>query len=487
MTTLAMDGDRARGLLFVGAGLIALVTIGAAARYGAAAFALPFLALAVIALVRRPEVAVGLVLGVAVLAETAPDAVIPTEPLYNAAVGTLSPLDLLFLIAIAAVGIDCARRRQGPRLPGPFTIPLALVAAALLGGLVTGWYGGAVGFQLYGTANSLVYLIVTPILVATVADSQERVLRLLAVAAALLGVKAVVGVVTALSGLGGEVEGQAITYYEATVNWLSVLCLLAITAGWIRGAKLPRPTVLLWLIVLTSLVLSFRRSFWIAAVLGLLIVLLFGLGPLQRRLSVPAVAIVVLGVWACLSVGLGTQLQGPVVDRAESISPTKVRASKDDRYRFDERANVIAELREHPVTGLGIGVPWVARHPLPIENDLGRQYTHVAVLWFWLKLGLLGAIAYVALMATAVVAAYRVFREHPHPWLSAFGLGAFGGLLGLIAAETTATFTGVDGRFCLTFGALLGVLAVLRHQARHAVTGDGGRGPSGSRARPRAS
>ena len=59
--------------------------------------------------------------------------------------------------------------------------------------------------------------------------------------------------------------------------------------------------------------------------------------------------------------------------------PFRLGAGSDDRhsirldakagYRIDELQNVTAELREHPVTGLGLGGQWVARHPLGVEHE----------------------------------------------------------------------------------------------------------------------
>ena len=67
-----------------------------------------------------------------------------------------------------------------------------------------------------------------------------------------------------------------------------------------------------------------------------------------------------------------------------------------DRYRLDELRNVTAEIRKEPITGLGLGGQWAAIHPLGIEHENGRGYTHVVALWWWMKLGILGLIAYLS-------------------------------------------------------------------------------------------
>jgi O-antigen ligase len=185
----------------------------------------------------------------------------------------------------------------------------------------------------------------------------------------------------------------------------------------------------------------------------------------QRRLAVPTLALLVATVWLLLSAGWKIELQGSLIERAEALTPAKVLANRSDTYRLDERANVLEELRRHPVTGLGIGTPWKARHPLPLENEGGRQYTHIAILWWWLKLGILGPIAYLSLYGFGIAAAFRTAVSHPDRRLAAVGLGAAGALLGVLAAEATATHLGANARFTVLFGAVLGLLAVLRSQA----------------------
>jgi len=129
---------------------------------------------------------------------------------------------------------------------------------------------------------------------------------------------------------------------------------------------------------------------------------------------------------------------------------------------LDERANVLGEIREHPITGLGLSVPWQATvQPLSVEHENGREYVHFAALWFWLKLGILGLLAYLATIAGAGLLGWRVWRRSEEGPLRAFGLASLCGFAGLLVLETTATFTGVDPRFTVLLCAQIGLLALL--------------------------
>jgi hypothetical protein len=154
--------------------------------------------------------------------------------------------------------------------------------------------------------------------------------------------------------------------------------------------------------------------------------------------------------------------ESPIATRARSIQPSELTASRADRYRVDEQRNVISELRDHPITGLGVSVPWSAREPLAEEHD--RNYIHVVLLWYWLKLGILGVITYLWLMAMAVWTAFMVWRQHPDGLIRAAGLAAVGGLVALVIVELTASFVGIEPRITAAFGALLGWIGAAWHQ-----------------------
>ncbi|HEU4702765.1 MAG TPA: hypothetical protein VFS37_09810, partial [Conexibacter sp.] len=57
---------------------------------------------------------------------------------------------------------------------------------------------------------------------------------------------------------------------------------------------------------------------------------------------------------------------------------------------------------------------------------------------------------------------WRTWRSNREPLFRCFGLASMCGILGLIAIETTASFTGVDARFTVVFAVQLGLLAVLQ-------------------------
>ncbi len=306
------------------------------------------------------------------------------------------------------------------RLAGPLTLPLLLVVLAGIAGAVTGAFAGESGKDLIFAARQLAWLPIVPLLVVNVVETERDARWALAFGGALAILKAILGLAGVAAGVGIVVEGATITYYEPTANWLVLLAILGIAAAALLRARPPAWALAGMPLLVLSLALSFRRSFWIAAALAILLVILLGSRPLGRRLAVVAGVLLALAAW---TVSLQpVQTETPIVERARSLEPAKVESNAQDRYRLDELRNVTAEIRRHPVTGLGLGGEWTAIHPLGVEHENGRSYTHVVALWWWMKLGILGLIAYLAVVGTSLAMGWQVWRRSTDPLLSAAGL-----------------------------------------------------------------
>ena len=442
----------------------ALALVGAAAlRYGPAALALPLAAAGAVALLQRPKVAVGLVVGVMVLCEGASGDFLGFPGMYDPLPFGPTPAECLLALAVLAVLIDRLSSDRPLRIAGPLSVPLALVVLAAAAGAVTGHFSGVGNADLIFAARQLSWLVVVPLLVVNVIDTERQARAALAFAGLLALTKAVVGVIGVVAGQGVVVEGATITYYEPTANWLILLAIVAVVAALLLRARPP-----LWMLVgspqlVLSLALSFRRSFWIGGALGILLVILLSSRTPGRRIAVVTGVLLAVAVWTLSLQPL--QADSPIAQRARSLEPSKVEENAQDRYRIDELANVTAEIRRHPITGLGLGGQWAATHPLGVEHENGRSYTHVVALWWWMKLGILGLLAYLAVMASFLAMGWQVWRRSSDPMLGAAGLAVFCGVLALAVVETVGSFTGVDPRFTALVGAVGGLLVVMRRLA----------------------
>lgn len=462
----APSRPQALGLLAVVLSIASIALV--AHRYGLAALAVPPLLVILALVVVRPVLAVSLPIAYVIAVEQSTPNVLGfyDSQFRDPLPGHMLPVELLTLLAIVAVLLDALRRGRMPLGPRHFGAPIALVATACLVGCVVGHSAGASWKTISEQLRLVAPLLIMPWLVVNVIRDTAGLRRALGWLAALIALKALGGILGVLTGagqqLGGTFEGTVISYYEATMNWLSLGYLLALVAAFAAGIRTPRWTRWGGALVLISLILSYRRSFWLAAVATVPVIFVICSGRTQRRLILPALAVLAAAVWISISSGLLSETQGPLAQRVQSLTPTSLQANVEDRYRLDERHNVLADLREQPLTGLGFGVAWTQRYPLGVQYEGGQQYVHMGVLWWWMKMGLLGLTAYFLLIGCMVWQGILVWRRRTDPTVRLGGIAIAGATLGLAVAEATASFTGVDPRLTPVAGALIGMLACAR-------------------------
>jgi O-Antigen ligase len=452
---------------YLTAGAVALITVliafVAARKLGTFGLLAPLGLVLLVGLMRKPVAMTALTVGLVIVCEGPTFGFLhATSGLYHDVYRKLTAVDFLVALTVISVGLDLMRHRRPLRLPRSLAFSLVMLSLAMVAGVATG-RGAGLGIRaLVLGENVLAYLLLLPIAVANLDIDRNQVKKLLGGAAALAVVKAVLGLVEIGGHLGTSIEGSStLTYYEPTANWLIMTTVLCILAAALFRARPPLWMLLGTPLLVASLLLSYRRSFWVAAVLGLVLVLLLGSSSTGRRILVPASLLVVVAVWVLGSINFQSS-QSPIVRRVASLAPSKLEANLEDRYRLDERTNVLGILGRHPITGIGMLVPWSPIFtPLSVEHPEARLYVHFAALWYWLKLGILGLIAYLAVLIAAAFSAWRVWRRSPEPLLRAFGLGSLCALSGLAAIETTASFTGVDPRFTVLMAVQIGLLALL--------------------------
>jgi hypothetical protein len=383
----------------------------------------------------------------------------------------VSPFEMTLWLAFAAMLVHVWVSGLPFRLPDPFAVPLALAAVALFFGLVNGSLSDEVqAFAVKSNVETIAPLFLVPIIVVNVVRTREDLILALKIFAAVAVFKSVLGLVLLAVKPGEPSPGvPPLTYYEPTTNWITMAFLLAVAAARLQRVKLSNWIWASTPFVFACLLLSYRRTYWVAATAGLLIVLVLASGVVGRRLLVPAAVLILIAGAVVVSSGATTQFSGPIVKRAQSLDPSKLKANEQDRYRLAERDNVLRELRAHPLTGIGVGVPWSATEPLPFETRFGRQYTHTAFLWFWLRMGAMGAIAYLVLMISAIWCGLFVWRRHPDRRVGVAALAGGIGVLGLWIVELASTVIGPDQRGTTLFALVLGLLSVAYLQTKPAT------------------
>lgn len=414
-------------------------------------------------LLGHPGWAVAVAIGTLITAEASPGWGVPVfTQLYEPTPVTLSPVNLLTLLAVAAVVLSGLRPNVGFRGLAPFGIALSLVALALAFGTLYGYLGGrAIPFTITSTLQTSAPLFTMPFLIVNVVRTNAQLRRVLLAIPVIVLLKAIAGFVVVFGGLGRVSEGLGrLTYYEPATNFLFLLFLLGMLAAVL--ARVPTSRLARWTVpvVVVCLLLSYRRSFWLATVVCLFILLLLGSGRELRRLLPVVVALLVFAGYAAFTGGLLGGSDSEVVQRAQSLSPQKVSRNDQDRYRLAERRNILLALEREPLTGIGIGVDWPTRYPLPFEGANLHQYSHLGPLWWWMKAGVLGGLAYLAVLASITWTGLRVWRRHPDELVRCGALAAAVGALGFVTVELAASIMGTDERGTALLACTMGLLAV---------------------------
>jgi O-antigen ligase len=456
------------------AATLAVLVAGGVRELGSTGLFLPLALVVVAILITRPVATLALVVGLTILCEGPGFGLFGfTAHLYTQVYKDISLLDVLVGLVVISAFLDVLRNGRSLRVPRVLAFGLTMLALGMMLGAYVGHTSGvSLRYSIF-SEHVLFYLLLVPVAIANLEIDERTIVRLLAGAMGLAVVKAVLGLVEISLHLGQPVEGTTrLTYYEPTANWLIMICLLGILGAVIAKHRRPAWVLLASPLLITCLALSYRRSFWIASVLGVMLVVLLAISPAGRRMLIPGALAVAASIWLLGSLHFESNL--PIVKRVESLTSfSKLEANREDRYRLDERKNVLAEIRAHPISGLGVGVAWQATTaPLSVEHEEGRQYVHFAALWFWLKLGILGLCAYVGMILGAIALAWRAWRRAEHPWLRAFALASMCGVAGLAVMDTTASFTGVEARFTLVLAAQIGLLGVLARGAAPARPGE---------------
>ncbi len=430
-----------------------------------AAFAL----LAAGLLVDSPRAAAVAALLTMIVCESTPEWGVPAMVrVYNGVISVISPFELLLFAAIVAVLLEAMRTDRAPKLPGPLLGALSLVLAAFALGLVVGHYDPTqVRYAVVSLIFTLLPLFVVTFLVANVVRDTEDLERAITLGMGLAIFKAIAGLAVVFLGVAySNGVDPALTYYLPASNLFLVTYLFFCIACRLQRVPLPRWAWWGALLVLVCLVLSYRRTFWLGFTFSLPFLIVLATGGVGRRLLLPIVLLLALGGYVIVQTGVLSNLSGPVVERALSINPKKVKKNNQDRYRIAERRNVWAEIQRSPVLGLGVGVPWRTSKPLNFDEGAGlRQYTHLAVLWWWLKAGLLGVAAYVVLMLTGIATGIRGFRVHHAPRVRALSLAVAASTLTLIIVELASTVVGPDERGTGMLALLLGLAAAANTDA----------------------
>jgi len=245
--------------------------------------------------------------------------------------------------------------------------------------------------------------------------------------------------VSLTSGGRGQIQGGLFSFPVAVI-----LASAALASGRLRG--LDRRLVLLALgLNVASLLLTFERTFWVAAAVGVLIVALRSGRARRARALMWITACAATGLVVLSAVAPGTLKTAE--QRLFSIGSYQVDNSV--RYRTVESGFVLDKIRESPWIGTGLGDSIYWGQPWTQTKPTTQTYTHVGYLWLVWREGIIGAVVILALMAMAILWPGRAVGGG---LISAMRVGAQSSLLALLIVNLTfPAFQGTQITYVMGF------------------------------------
>ena len=374
----------------------------------------------------------------------------------------LVPSDLLLLTGLFRAAIALLREpldRRRLLALGLLVGFLAIVMLQAVHGVQDGRSTSQVGYELRVLLGFSTFAIAVPILadrrgprqMATALMGLGLLLGLWGLAQWGLGIKEI-----AESGLGvreginfapegsGQLQGGLYAYPVAVIMSFAALVNAQGIGSRTRG--------LLIAILATNfvdLILTYERTFWVAAVLGMLFVVLRS-GPGKRAkalLTGTVAAVLLLVTLAALSPSDFTAARERLLSLGQYSSDNSVRT------RLLETRHVVTAIERSPVVGSGLGATifWgQAWNDVPPE---ATWYAHNGYLWVIWKTGLVAAAFLFILMGWSVLARPPPDEESLRRTLR---VGSQGALLALLASSFT--FPSFNA---LEITAVMGVLAAV--------------------------
>lgn len=390
-----------------------------------------------------------------------------------------TPLELLLLVTLISWLFQGVIKGdlglKGAEFRGAFVV----LTFALVFGLARGFAQGGDMFIALFESRYLFYVPICYFIAAGNIRTVRHVRAVMAVLVCATGLFAIEGAYRKVAlidtGILGVIPEFAYEHSDAIFLAAGIVFSFAILA--FRAPARYRVLAIMTLpIMLFTLLASERRAGFIAMIIGFLVFALILLFKERRAFAIYVVP-VLLG--AALYFPLfwnATGMLGQPARAVRSLSQPDARDAASNLARVLETINVGANIEASPLFGLGFGREYAFIVSVPDLSwwPLWHFVAHNNVLWLWLKLGILGFIAFFVVMGVAVARGVQLARTLTVPELRTFAAIATVGIVAVLVFSYVDIAL-VTGRVTVFLGVLLGTLAVLERVQR-----DEPRAPAGA-------
>jgi O-antigen ligase len=381
-----------------------------------------------------------------------------------------SPLELLLLLAFLSWTFQSIARGdfglRGILLLKPVLIFGLVLALGYLRGLLG---GGDLYIGLF-ESRYLFYVPITFILAASTMRSLADIRALIAIVLAATGLFAVEGAYRKLALIDTGALGVIPEYryqHEDVIFLASTILLIVGLVVFAPRSRLRVIAIVALPFIMFTLLAAERRAGFIALIIGFLAVSTVLLVAHRRAFGLLVVPLMIGSALYFPIFWNDTGMLGQPARAVRSLSEPDRRDASSNVARVLETINVGANIDSDAILGLGFGREYRFVVAVPDLSwwPLWHYVAHNNVLWLWLKLGLLGFVAFWVFLGSAIVRSVQLARTMVPPEAKVLAI------LALAAVVTTLVFSYVDiallsGRVTVFLGTTLGALGALERIVR---------------------
>jgi O-antigen ligase len=358
-------------------------------------------------ILRRPE------LGILIIVVLTSSIVFEESlPLVPIGVGSLHISDVLLLFMLGTLGYRYFTDKSFTFVKSPVNTPLLLfVAASLLSATISVTHYGADFNDIARLFRFISYYLLFFLITNLITEKgQVRFLikalfAIAAVVAATMVLQAIIG--DSIQLMPGRIESAATFSNEfetlrilppgqtlVFVTFITSICALVFVQD---KPVLFSGSFCLVLLLGMGIILTFNRSYWVAGILAVMILLMMTATENKIRL-VALLTVVLISAGSILAMFGGTEGKlGATVDAVSErfsslFAGSELEKSGPVRDRRIENEYAVEQIKRHPLLGIGLGNDY--RPQIYGPDDKLNYYVHNAYLWLLTDLGIVGFLFY---------------------------------------------------------------------------------------------
>lgn len=382
---------------------------------------------------------------------------------------SVTPAEIVMAVALIGWWAHYAAEPHKALLPRgrifvPYLVYILVVLFAEARGVLS---GGALNISLW-ELRPQIYGFILFVLTASLVRERRQLLWLGGIFLAGTSLKAILGFIRYVFTLQRDIGNfDSILGHEG--SYFLVLFLIAVVCAliWYRRRGLLITLFAMTPIVVFVLLENRRRVGILALVVAVAVVVVLAIGfekNARMKVAVASVLTTMLfGAFVLVNWNKTDGLAGQVVRPVSSLFQPDSRDFSSNLYRTNENANLQVAFNQNRLFGLGFGIPMPVVFPLA---DISESYPlwqfipHNTLLWIGMRMGLIGFMAFFAVIGIVIVEGVHQVRRREDPLLRATAVFA----LAAIAAELIVAYGDVqleNYRNMIFVGTMIGAIDAL--------------------------